>query len=105
MNEILEVLGLSDTGNYINDNTYEIELTDEVYGEVFSKLDKSDVIEQVGAGHMTDSISCFYITEDDKGNEYYLDLTVNYEKGKYTLTIEKDNGQYDPNFDEEEEID
>ena len=105
MNEVLEVLGLSDTGNYIDDNTYQVELTDDTYGEVFSKLDKSDVIEEVGTGNTTTTISCFYVTEDDSNNTYYLDLTVDYEKGKYTLTIEKDNGQYDPDFDEEEETD
>ena len=37
-------------------------------------------------------------------------MIINYdavitEKGKYTLTIEKDSGQYDPDFDEEEETD
>ena len=90
MKELLNKIGITQAGAFINNSVYVIEFeTDEEYNKAFSKLDKSDLIEEdADAGTVTLDTSIVVY----KSDEYVLTLIANFSDNKYELQVKKMKG-------------
>ena len=90
MKELLNKIGITQAGTFINNSIYVIEFeTDEEYNKAFSKLDKSDLIEEdADAGTVTLDTSIVVY----KSDEYVLTLIANFSDNKYELQVKEMKG-------------
>ena len=87
MEEFLKQLGINKTGVKSNGNVYtvDIEGSDE-YGRVYSKLDKSDLVEEI-----PDSSQITYETASIQfeSDEYLITLLADFDADEYKMTIKE----------------
>ena len=87
MKELLNKIGIVQVGYYSNSNTYVIDLEDSnEYNKVFSKLDKSDLVEEVEDSSVSNvSVSNVMYTSDS----YSLNLIADFDNDNYKLVVHK----------------
>lgn len=91
MKELLNSIGITKVGHFDKDKSYVIEFeNDAEYDKVFSKLDKSDLVEEdADASSVTLKTSIIsYIA-----NDYTLMLVSDFDANKYELRIKEMKGQ------------
>lgn len=87
MNEFLKELGINKTATKGGGNIYsvDIENSDE-YGRVYSKLDKSDLVEEIpDSSQMTYETASIQFENDD----YLITLLADFEADNYKMTIKE----------------
>lgn len=85
MEELLKQIGITQEGEYTDDGCYVVDIADDTeYGKIYSKLDKSDLVdEDEDSSQITmDTSSIQYI-----GDDYSLTLLGDFEGEVYKLTI------------------
>ena len=85
MKELLNKIGITQAGFFDKDKSYVIEFeTDQDYNKAFSRLDKSDELEEDDdASAITLDTSIVVYTND----KYKLALVANFEQNKYELRV------------------
>lgn len=94
MRDILNKIGITDVGHYSEDDNYIIDFeTSDDFNKAFSRLDKSDLVEEnedSSVVNLTVS-NILYISDD-----YSFNLIADFEQDLYKLVVsalkEKDNG-------------
>lgn len=83
---ILKNLGISYPGNYVDENTFVVELDgDQAFGKVYASLDHSDDFELVDENDVSaDSIKLVY--EDEKDG-FSATVEADFNENTYTLTL------------------
>lgn len=87
MEELLRNLGINEIPNKSDDGNYVIDILDsDEYARYYSKLDRSDLVEEdEDSSQMSlDSSSIQYLSNDDK---YTLTLLADFEGDTYSLVI------------------
>lgn len=87
MEEFLKQLGIDKKPVKGSNNVYVIELEDsDEYGKIFSKLDKSDLVDEI-----PDSSQITYETSfiQYEGDDYLITLIADYEEDNYKITIKE----------------
>lgn len=90
MEEFLNELGIQGTPQRTNDNTYVLDIDgSDNYGRIYSRLDRSDLIEEdEDASQLTIDTSSIRYESD----EYQLTLLADFNADEYQLVIQiKDN--------------
>ena len=87
MKELLLKIGISEPGYFSASNTYVIDLKDSSqYSKVFSKLDKTDLVEElVDSSVSNTSISNVMYAND----EYTMNIIANFDSDEYKLVVHK----------------
>ena len=88
---VLEDIGITKAGVFEGD-TYTIELdNDTEWGRVFSLLEKSELVEEVGGGELTANGGAFYYEYTGNDDElFYITLSSSFDDDSYTLSIERE---------------
>jgi len=87
MEELLKKIGITEMPNKTDDGNFVIDILDsDEYAKYYSKLDRSDLVEEDDdSSQMSlDSSSIQYISNDDK---YTLTLLADFEGDTYSLVI------------------
>lgn len=87
MKELLRNLGIHQIGYYSSNNTYVIDFEDsKEYDKVFSKLDKSDLVEENDDASVinVDVSNIMYMTDD-----FSLNLIADFDSDTYKLVVTK----------------
>lgn len=85
MKELLNKIGITQVGYYSSNNTYVIDFDGaKEYDKVFSKLDKSDLVEENDDASVinVDVSNIMYMTDD-----YSLNLIADFDSDTYRLVI------------------
>ena len=85
MKNLLQQLGITEVGNKTSDNNYVIDLEDgDHFNRIFSKLDKSDLIEENEDSSIVtlDVTNILYIADG-----YSLNLIADFEQDIYKLVV------------------
>lgn len=87
MKELLNKIGITEAGHFEKDGSYVIEFeTDKQYNKAFSRLDRSDLLEEnPDAGTVSLSASVV-VYESEK---FILQLLSDYDKDEYKLIIKE----------------
>lgn len=84
MEEVLLDLGITDEGQYNEDNEYEIYLTsDDDFARIYSKLDKSNLDEDDSSASLTEDNASFRYYSDN----YEITLVANFLENIYKLIV------------------
>ena len=87
MEEFLKQLNISERGNKSNNGVYVIDLDgSDDYGRIYSKLDKSDIIEEVPESSQITYETSFIQFEND---DFVVTLIADYENDNYKMTIKE----------------
>lgn len=87
MKELLNKIGITEAGHFEKDGSYVIEFeTDKQYNKAFSRLDRSDLLEENPDGG-TVSINASVIVYESE--EFVLQLLADYDKDEYKLIIKE----------------
>lgn len=85
MKEFLSKLGITQAGHFSKDNNYVIDFENsEEFNRVFSRLDKSDLVEE------NDDSSVINLNVSNimyVGDEYSLNLIADFEQDSYKLVV------------------
>lgn len=87
MKELLNNIGITQVGYYSSNNTYVIDFDDaNEYDKVFSKLDKSDLVEENDDASVinVDVSNVMYMNEN-----YSLNLIADFDSDTYKLVVTK----------------
>lgn len=87
MKELLNNIGITRVGHFDNKHAYVVEFeTDAEYNKAFSKLDKSDLLEEnPDASSVTLDTSIVVYESDD----YVLTLLANFNENRYELQVKE----------------
>mgnify|MGYP000316234657 FL=1 len=87
MKELLLKIGISEPGYFSDSKTYVIDLKDSSqYSKVFSKLDKTDLVEELADSSVSNtSISNVMYTND----EYSMNIIADFDSDEYKLVVHK----------------
>lgn len=84
MEQVLLDLGITDEGQYNEDNEYEIYLTsDDDFARIYSKLDKSNLDEDDSSASLTEDDASFRYYSDN----YEITLVANFLENIYKLIV------------------
>lgn len=87
MEEFLKELGIQGTPQRTDDNTYVLDIEgSDNYGRIYSRLDRSDLIEEDEASSQLTMDTSSLRYEND---EYQLTLLADFNEDKYQLIIQK----------------
>lgn len=85
MEEFLKQLGITDAGNKTSNGNYVIDLEDsDHYNKIFSRLDKSDLVEENEDSSVVnlDVTNILYISE-----KYAINLIADFEQDLYKIVV------------------
>lgn len=87
MKELLNKIGITEAGHFEKDGSYVIEFeTDEQYNKAFSRLDRSDLLEENPDAGTVSLNASVVVYESEK---FILQLLSDYDKDEYKLIIKE----------------
>lgn len=91
MEQVLRDIGITQRGEYSSDDNYVIDLEDSnVFNKVFSKLDKSDLVEE----NEDSSVTNIHITNIMYvGEGYSFNLIADFDQDTYKLVVTEMEGE------------
>ena len=87
MEKFLKELGINQVGHYNNKNNYIIDIEDSnEYGKIYSKLDKSELVDENDDSSSITSNNSHIVFESD---EYQFTLIADFENDTYRLVCKE----------------
>lgn len=87
MKELLNKIGITEAGHFEKDGSYVIEFeTDKQYNKAFSRLDRSELLEENPDGGTVSLSASVIVYESEK---FVLQLLSDYDKDEYKLIIKE----------------
>lgn len=87
MKELLNKIGITEAGHFEKDGSYVIDFeTDEQYNKAFSRLDRSNLLEENPDGGTVSLSASVIVYEAD---EFMLQLVSNFDKDEYKLIVKE----------------
>ena len=91
MKEFLKELGITDNGEYSKDNSYVIDIDDsDTYGKYYSKLDKSDLVDEIDDNSL---LTLHNSSINFEGDNYLITLIADFEQDLYKLVCKEIKGE------------
>ena len=87
MKELLNKIGITEAGHFEKDGSYVIEFeTDKQYNKAFSRLDRSDLLEENPDGGTVSLSASVVVYEAEK---FILQLVSDFDKDEYKLIVKE----------------
>ena len=87
MKELLNKIGITEAGHFEKDGSYVIEfVTDKPYNKAFSRLDRSDLLEENPDGGTVSLSASVVVYEAEK---FILQLVSDFDKDEYKLIVKE----------------
>lgn len=91
MKDFLKELGITDEGEYSKDNLYVIDIDDsDTYGKYYSKLDKSDLVDEIDDNSL---LTLHNSSINFEGDNYLITLIADFEQDLYKLVCKELKGE------------